>query len=66
MAEAGHVPAQEKLHQLRSLGAQIDMCGPSMDRFEVSRESLVFDGLPLIEYLTFMTVMEDADIHLYT
>ena len=66
MAKAGHVPAQEKLRQLRSLGAHIYMCGPSMDHFKVAKETLIFDDLPLIEYLTFMTVMEDADIHLYT
>lgn len=65
LAKSGHIPAQDKLRQLRSLGARIYMCGPSMDHFKVSREDLIFDDLPLVEYLTFMSVMEQADVHIY-
>lgn len=65
MAKSGHVSAQEKLRQLRSLGATIYMCAGSMDHFKVSEDDLIFDDLPLVEYLTFMTVMEGADIHIY-
>lgn len=66
MTKSGHIPAQEKLRQLRSLGASIYMCAGSMDHFKVSKEDLIFDDLPLVEYLTFMAVMEGADIHIYT
>ena len=65
MARTGHVPALEKIRQLRSLGADIYMCGPSMEHFKVRPEDLVFDDLSIVEYLTFTAVMEKADIHLY-
>ncbi len=41
------------------------MCGPSMQHFKVKRDDLVFDDFPIVEYLTFMSIMEEADIHLY-
>jgi TusA-related sulfurtransferase/predicted peroxiredoxin len=65
MTKSGHIPAQEKLRQLRILGAKIFMCAGSMDHFKVAKEDLIFDDLPLVEYLTFMAVMEHADIHIY-
>ena len=65
MTNEGHIPAQEKLRQLRSLGAHLYVCGGSLQPFKVSREDLIFDDLPIVEYLTFMSIMEEADIHLY-
>ena len=65
MAKSGHIPPQEKLRQLRSLGAHFYMCAGSMDHFKVDKEDLIFDDLPLVEYLTFMKVMEESDIHIY-
>lgn len=65
MTASGHIPAQEKLGQLRSLGGTIYMCGPSMQAFKVSRDDLIFDDLEIVEYLTFMSIMESADIHLF-
>ncbi len=65
MSKAGHIPAQEKLRQLRRLGAHIYVCGGSMPAFKVRREDLIFDDLPIVEYLTFVAVLEDADIQLY-
>lgn len=65
MSKAGHIPAQEKLRQLRSLGGHIYVCGGSMPAFKVRREDLIFDDLPIVEYLTFISVLEDADIQLY-
>jgi predicted peroxiredoxin/TusA-related sulfurtransferase len=65
MARSGHIPAQDKLRQLRALGGAIYVCAGSMDHFKVAREDLIFDDLPLVEYLTFMSVMEQADIHVY-
>jgi len=65
MSATGHIPPLAKLRQLRSLGAKLYVCGPSMKHFKVTKEQLVFDDLPMVEYLTFMRVMERADIHLY-
>ncbi len=65
MTKAGHIPAQEKLRQLRSLGAHLYLCGGSLQPFKVKQEDLIFDDVPIVEYLTFMSIMEEADIHLY-
>ncbi len=65
MSKTGHIAAQAKLEQLRSLGARLYVCGPSMEHFKVAKEQLIFDDLPLVEYLSFMAIMEKADIHLY-
>jgi predicted peroxiredoxin len=65
LTNTGHIPAPEKLRQLRSLGTQIYMCGPSMQHFKVKPEDLIFQDLPVIEYLTFMPIMEEADVHIY-
>ena len=66
LAKVGHLPAQEKLRQLRSLGARVYVCGPSLQHFKVSKDELVFDDLPLVEYLSFMALMEHADVHVYS
>ncbi len=65
MTKSGHIPAQAKLHQLRSLGAKLYMCGGSMDHFKVAKNDLIFDDLPVIAYLTFMPIMAEADVQLY-
>lgn len=65
MEKAGHIAAQEKLLQLRSLGAHIYVCGGSLQPFRVKVEDFAFDGIPVIEYLSFMEIMESADIQLY-
>jgi len=65
LARAGHVPAQEKLRQLHRLGGHIYVCGPSMRHFRVSKQDLVFDDLPIVEYATFVQVMNDATIHVF-
>lgn len=65
LTRAGHLPAQEKLRQLRTLGAAIYVCGPSMQHFDVKAEAFIFDDLPVVEYLTFMPVMRDANVHIY-
>lgn len=65
MTKSGHVPAQQKLRQLRGLGAKIYMCGGSMDHFKVKKEDLIFDDLPIVAYFTFTAVLEEADVTLY-
>ena len=64
--KVGHVPPQEKLRQLRLLGAHIYACGPSMDHFKVAEADLAFDDVIVAEYLTFMEQMDQADIHVYS
>lgn len=64
LTKAGHIPAQDKLRQLRTLGATIYVCGPSMEHFKVRPDDLIFDDLLQVEYLSFMAVMERANIHL--
>jgi predicted peroxiredoxin/TusA-related sulfurtransferase len=65
LVQAGHLPAQQKLGQLQTLGAHFYVCGPSMRHFKVAKADLAFDGVTVAEYLTFMEVMAEADIHLY-
>jgi predicted peroxiredoxin/TusA-related sulfurtransferase len=65
IAKTGHIPAQDKLRQLRTLGAKLYACGGSLDHFKVEAADFIFDDIPVVEYLTFMAVMEDADVQLY-
>ena len=65
LSKAGHVPAQEKLRQLRSLDARLYLCGPSMQRFKVKADDLIFDDIPVVEYLSFIAAMKNATIHVY-
>lgn len=60
----GHIPPQDKLRQLRTLGARFYACGGSMQHYKVAKENLIFDDVPIVEYLTFMSVMKTADIQL--
>lgn len=50
---------------LRSLGAHLYVCGPSMEHYKVRSSDLAFDGVIVAEYLTFMEVMGNADVHVY-
>jgi len=65
MTKTGHIPAQEKLAQLRELGGHLYVCGGSLEPFKVKPEDFIFDDLQIVEYLTFMSIMEEADIQLY-
>ncbi len=65
MAKVGHVPPQEKMNQLRELGAHIYICGGSMQPFGVNKSDLIFDDIILAEYFTFLEIMEKADINIY-
>jgi predicted peroxiredoxin len=65
MAKVGHVSPQDKLHQLRSLGAHIYVCAPSMDRYKVKQDELLFEDIIVAEYMTFAEILYNADIHVY-
>jgi predicted peroxiredoxin/TusA-related sulfurtransferase len=62
---AGHVAAIEKLRQLRSLGGRVYACGPSLAHFGVDPHDLALPDVIVCEYLTFMAVMQEADVQLY-
>ncbi len=62
----GHVGAQHKLRQLQTLGGRIYACGPSLQQFKVPRDRIVLPHVTVCEYLTFMEVMADADVQLYS
>ncbi len=62
MAEAGHLPPQDKLAQLRELGAKIYVCGPSLDHFGVKRSQLAYPDIAVGEYAVFLDAMAGADI----
>jgi predicted peroxiredoxin/TusA-related sulfurtransferase len=66
LEKAGHVAPVEKLQQLQALGARLYACGPSLAHFRVDPDRLAFDGVVVCEYLTFMEVMQQADVQLYT
>ena len=61
MAEAGHLPPQEKLAELRELGAKIYACGPSMDHFGVKRSRLAYSDVIIGEYAVFLEAMSGAN-----
>jgi predicted peroxiredoxin/TusA-related sulfurtransferase len=65
MTESGHIPAQEKLQQLKELGARFYICGGSIDHFKVKMEELIFDDVVLAEYPTFMEVIGQSDIQFF-
>ena len=65
LEEAGHVSPAEKLRQLQALGARRYACGPSLAHFGVDPDRLAFEGVIVCEYLTFIEVMEHADVQLY-
>ena len=65
MAKMGHLPPQEKVRQLKELGTHFYLCGPSMQVFKVEKDELIFDNVIIAEYLTFMEIMKNADIHIY-
>ena len=62
---SGHVAAIEKLRQLQLLGGRIYACAPSMERFGVDPTDLRLNDVTVCEYLTFMEVMQEADVQLY-
>jgi TusA-related sulfurtransferase/predicted peroxiredoxin len=65
LEKAGHVAPTEKLRQLQALGGRLYACGPSLEHFGVDPQKLAFDGVVVCEYLTFMEVMQQADVQLY-
>lgn len=65
LAAAGHPPPREKLRQLRELGAQLYVCGPSMEHFKVREEDLAFDDIRVAAYPTFVEEMTAAGVQFF-
>jgi predicted peroxiredoxin len=65
LEKAGHVTPAKKLRQLQALGGTLYACGPSLEHFHVDPDRLAFDGVVVCGYLTFMEVMQQADVQLY-
>jgi hypothetical protein len=36
-----------------------------MDHFKVTKGDLAFDDLPIVQYLTFIEVMDEAQVHVF-
>ena len=58
-------PGAGKLRQIQALGARPHACAGSMRYFKVAKTDLAFDSVTIAEYLTFMEVMQDADINVF-
>jgi predicted peroxiredoxin/TusA-related sulfurtransferase len=65
LARSGHPAPQEKLKQLRGLGARIYACGPSMEHFKVSTEDLLFDDIHVAAYPSFAEEMDAAGVQIF-
>ena len=66
LEKAGHVAPTTKLRQLQALGGRLYACGPSLAHFHVDPNRLAFDDVVVCEYLSFMEVMRQADVQLYS
>jgi predicted peroxiredoxin len=62
----GHVSATEKLQFLQKLGAKVYVCHPSMDVCGVETRDLAFEEVTFAEYVSFLEVMRNATIKLYS
>jgi TusA-related sulfurtransferase/predicted peroxiredoxin len=66
LEKVGHVAPTEKLRQLQALGGRLYACGPSLAHFHVDPDRLALHDVMVCEYLTFMEVMRQADVQLYS
>lgn len=65
LERAGHPSPHQKLWQLSELGAQLYICGPSMEHFKVNREDLLFGDAAIAAYPSFVEEMEKAGVQIY-
>jgi len=65
MERDGHVAPIEKLRQLQELGGSVYACAGSLAHFRVDPDRLALEDVIVCEYLTFMEVMQQADVQLY-
>jgi predicted peroxiredoxin/TusA-related sulfurtransferase len=65
LEKAGHPPPHQKLRQLDDLGAQIYICGPSMEHFKVNADELFLPGVHIAAYPTFVEQMDSASVQIF-
>jgi predicted peroxiredoxin len=65
LEKMGQIPAQQKLKVLQELGAKFYVCQPSMDHFGVKEKDIVFNGIIICEYLTFLDILNSADLKFF-
>ena len=58
----GTLRRPRELRQLQALGGVLYVCGPSLQHFGVDPKQLAVDDVIVCEYLTFMEVMQQADL----
>ncbi len=63
--KTGHIAAQDKLRQLKELGAKFLICHASMDYFKVSKGDLIFEDIVLAEYFTLIKAMGNSNIQVF-
>ncbi len=65
LTKVGHLPPEEKIAQLQTLGTRIYACGPSMDHYKVDPENLAFPDVTIASYSTFLEQLDSADVQLF-
>ena len=65
LSKIGHIPPQDKITELKKLGAKFYICQPSMDHFKVKKSDLIFSDITIAEYVTFIEVLNDSDIRFF-
>jgi predicted peroxiredoxin/TusA-related sulfurtransferase len=63
--KAGHPPPHQKLRQLEELGADIYVCGPSMEHFKVAADDLFLSSVRIAAYSTFVEQMNGAGVQVF-
>lgn len=66
LERAGHDHPLQKLRQIIQCGGDIYACGPSIRHFRVDTSTLALGEVKVVEYATFVPVMNEADIQIYS
>ncbi|MBI9098015.1 MAG: DsrE family protein [Spirochaetaceae bacterium] len=61
----GHISPTQKLLQLKQLGAEIYICGPSADQFKLNRNKVIIEDVKYVEYMTIIPILAEADINFF-
>jgi predicted peroxiredoxin len=65
LKKIGHLPPQDKVRQLKELGAHFYICGPSMEHFKVKSDELIFDDITKSEYFTVFELFRNANVQVF-
>ena len=64
VGRAARAEAHHQVRQIHDLGGDLYACGRAMTDHSLTRADLAFDRVTQAEYLTFLPIMEEADIQL--